>query len=220
MKRLVDILVAAVGLALLSPGLLLIALAVRLTSRGPALFRQRRVGLGGRDFLILKFRTMTVQKGSENGSFDAGSAARVTKVGRILRATKLDELPQLWNVLVGDMSLVGPRPEVRKWVEAYPQRWAVVHTVRPGITDQASIVYRDEEEILAAAADPEQCYRQEILPRKLDLYESYVRTRSLPGDLGILWRTAMAVLHMGPATRPPSPTENPPATPGEDGKAP
>ncbi len=144
--------------------------------------------------MLFKFRTMTVRKGTEQGSFDAGSAARVTRVGAFLRKTKLDELPQLWNVLKGDMSLVGPRPEVRKWVEAYPERWARVLTVRPGITDPASIEFRNEEDILAASPDPERTYREVILPRKLDLYEEYVRTRSFWGDVGILLKTVWAVV--------------------------
>jgi lipopolysaccharide/colanic/teichoic acid biosynthesis glycosyltransferase len=117
----------------------------------------------------------------------------VTRVGKLLRKTKLDELPQLWNVLVGDMSLVGPRPEVRKWVEAYPDRWSKVLAVRPGITDPASIEFRNEEELLAAAPDPKTCYRDVILPRKLDLYEEYVETRSFWGDVGILLKTVWAV---------------------------
>ena len=137
---------------------------------------------------------MTVQRGTERGSFDVGSSARVTRVGKLLRKTKLDEFPQLWNVLVGDMSLVGPRPEVRKWVEAYPDRWSKVLAVRPGITDPASIEFRNEEELLAAAPGPETCYRDVILPRKLDLYERYVATQSLGGDIGILFRTMWAVV--------------------------
>ncbi len=136
---------------------------------------------------------MRVQKGAEKGSFDAGNASRVTHLGKLLRKNKIDELPQLWNVVKGDMSLVGPRPEVRKWVDAYPVRWAHVLTVRPGITDPASIVYRNEEEILARSSDPEKTYCEEILPHKLDLYEEYVRSRSFLGDIGILLKTMWAV---------------------------
>jgi lipopolysaccharide/colanic/teichoic acid biosynthesis glycosyltransferase len=118
----------------------------------------------------------------------------VTGVGRFLRKTKLDELPQLWNVLFGEMSLVGPRPEVRAWVGAYPERWAVVHRVRPGITDPASIEFRNEEELLSVAVNPDAYYRDVILPRKLDLYEEYIRSRTLSGDIGIVFRTVAAVL--------------------------
>ncbi len=200
MKRFVDMSGAFVGLVALSPLLALLWLAVVFETGLPGLFRQRRVGLGGRDFTLLKFRSMSRRQRTggrrqvDDGGFEAGSLARVTRVGRFLRKTKLDELPQLWNVLKGDMSLVGPRPEVRKWVEAYPERWATVLTVRPGITDAASIEFRNEEEILAAAADPERTYRNVILPRKLELYEQYVSTRSFRGDVWILVRTVLAVL--------------------------
>jgi len=140
---------------------------------------------------------MTVLKAVEQGAFDAGNTSRVTQVGRLLRKTKLDELPQLWNVLVGDMSLVGPRPEVRKWVEVYPERWARVHTIRPGITDPASIEFRNEEEILAAAENPEATYREVILSQKLALYIDYVDRHSFWGDLGILVKTVCVVLVAG-----------------------
>lgn len=194
LKRVFDIAAAGLGLVVLLPVFVIVALAVRMSSPGPVLFRQTRVGLGGEDFRLYKFRTMTVRTGSERGSFDVGDASRVTRVGKLLRALKLDELPQLLNVLRGDMSVVGPRPEVRKWVEAYPRRWAVVHTVRPGITDPASIVYRHEESLLARAADPEALYRDVILPNKLDMYEKYVESRTFGGDLRVVWQTAVAVL--------------------------
>ena len=192
-KRGFDLLLAALALLLIAPLLAVLAIAVRLSSAGPALFCQERIGRYGRVFVLFKFRTMQVRKGTEKGSFDAGNATRITPIGRILRKTKLDELPQLWNVLAGDMALVGPRPEVRKWVEVYPDRWAKVLTVRPGITDPASIVYRDEEEILARSADPERTYREEILPHKLSLYEEYVHSRSFLGDIGIIFKTLKVV---------------------------
>jgi lipopolysaccharide/colanic/teichoic acid biosynthesis glycosyltransferase len=110
-----------------------------------------------------------------------------------LRASKIDELPQFWNVLKGEMSLVGPRPEVRSWVDEYPEKWAFVHKVKPGITDPASIKYRNEEKILAASGDPEETYREEILPRKLDLYEDYVKTKSLFNDIRLLGKTFIAL---------------------------
>ena len=199
LKRLLDLASALLGLLILSPVIAAIAVAVRLSSPGPVLFRQVRVGLGGKDFTMLKFRTMSVQAGSEAGNFDAGDTSRITRVGRYLRAMKLDELPQLWNVVRGDMSLVGPRPEVRKWVEAAPECWAIVHSVKPGITDPAAILYRDEETILAGAPDPEELYREQVLPRKLDLYAEYVRTRTFWGDLKILGRTAVALVAGAPA---------------------
>jgi len=194
MKRIVDFVLSALGLVVLSPLLLLIAVLVRLTSPGPAFFRQLRVGRNGRSFILLKFRTMAVLQDAEKGSLEVGSSARVTRVGRVLRKTKLDELPQLWNVLKGDMAMVGPRPEVRKWVDAYPDHWGRILTVRPGITDPGAIEFRNEEDILAAQSEPETYYRNVILPRKLDLYEEYVQTRSFWGDLWILLRTVWAVI--------------------------
>lgn len=193
LKRIFDLVVATTALILLSPLLVAAGLAVALSSPGALLFRQPRVGLRGRPFVIYKFRSMTQRPGGPSGSFDAGDASRVTRVGKVLRASKIDELPQLWNVIKGEMSLVGPRPEVQHWVDAYPQRWALVHAVKPGITDPAAIVYRHEEAILLASADPVATYRHEILPHKLDLYEAYARDQSFRGDLAILWRTAMAV---------------------------
>ncbi len=193
-KRLFDLCAAGVGLLLLCPLLLGVALAIWLTDGRPVFFRQLRVGRGGVDFWLYKFRTMTVVREAERGSFDAGSTRRVTTIGRLLRKTKLDELPQLWNVLRGEMSLVGPRPEVRQWVAAYPERWAGVLTVRPGITDPASIAYRNEEELLAAAPDPERCYREEILPRKLALYEDYVQRHGLARDLRLIFETFWVVV--------------------------
>jgi len=189
-----DLLAAMVGIVVLLPVWIAVSVAVRLSSPGPTLFRQIRVGRGGQDFVMLKFRTMTVRSGSETAAFDAGDGSRVTRIGRFLRATKLDELPQLWNVIRGDMALVGPRPEVRKWVEVDPDRWAIVHEVRPGITDPAAILYRNEEQILASVTDPERFYKEQILPRKLDHYEKYVGTRTFWGDLKILGRTAIAIV--------------------------
>lgn len=200
LKRLFDILVAAIGLAASSPALAAIALAVRVDSPGPILFRQRRVGRRGLDFTMLKFRSMAPRPGAEGGSFDAGDSSHVTRVGHILRATKLDELPQLWNVLVGEMSMVGPRPEVRAWVDADPERWAIALSVSPGVTDLASILYRDEEQLLAASADPNRLYAEEILPRKLAIYGRYATTHTFGGDLLILLRTARALL---PSRTPP-----------------
>jgi lipopolysaccharide/colanic/teichoic acid biosynthesis glycosyltransferase len=193
LKRVFDLAVSATLLLVLSPLLVAIAIAVATTSPGGALFRQDRVGRGGRPFRIVKFRTMTHASGTEKGSFEPGSTARVTSIGRVLRATKLDELPQLWNVLRGEMSLVGPRPEVPRWTQVHRERWAEVLRVRPGITDAASLEFRDEERILAAKPDPEAAYREEVLPRKLELAERYVRERSFVGDLAILARTAMAI---------------------------
>ncbi len=203
MKRIFDIFVSASALVVLSPVLVMAAVAVSSTSTGGPLFRQARVGRQGIHFTILKFRSMTVSTASSSVEFTPGQTTRITGVGRILRKTKIDELPQLWNVLVGDMSIVGPRPEVPAWTTVYPERWEIVLSVRPGITDPASIVFRDEEAILAAAPDPEECYRNEILPRKLDLATEYAIHRTLLGDLRIILRTALAIL------RPPRPESAP-----------
>ena len=194
MKRCFDIVMSGASLLLLTPLLMTLAIVVALTSRGGPFFRQVRVGRHRRSFRILKFRTMTVRPDAADGTFDAGDRSRVTSVGRFLRKTKLDELPQLWNVLVGDMSLVGPRPEIPAWTEVYRERWDRVLSVRPGLTDPASLMFRHEEELLAAAENPETTYRDEILPRKLELAERYVRDRSFLGDLTLLSATAWAVL--------------------------
>ena len=194
LKRFFDASVALSALIALGPLMLLLALALILDSPGGALFRQTRVGCGGRDFTLFKFRTMTAKAGAERGRFDCGDSGRVTALGARLRRLKLDELPQLINVLRGDMSLVGPRPEVRPWTEVYPERWAKVLTVRPGLTDEASIEFRHEEELLAAAPDPELLYRETILPRKLDHAEAYAAGRTFAGDLAIMARTLRALL--------------------------
>ncbi len=169
-------------------------IAILITDGKPVFFVQKRAGKNGKFFKMYKFRTMTVRKGSEDGSFDAGDVSRVTAIGRILRKTKLDEVPQLINVLKGDMSLVGPRPEVEQWVNAYPERWSKVLTLKPGITDNASLEFRNEEDILASALDKDYAYREEILPRKLDLYEAYVENNSLWGDFIILMRTFLTII--------------------------
>lgn len=193
-KRLFDVAVAAGAMWALSPALAAIALMVLVDSGGPVLFQQRRVGRYGKAFTLFKFRTMTRKRGADQGTFDLGDVSRVTRCGRWLRRFKLDELPQLYNVLKGDMSLVGPRPEVQRWVDVYPERWAKVHRVRPGLTDLASVTFVNEEAILADARDPEACYRNALLPRKLDHYERYVDDNSVAGDVKILGRTVLAIL--------------------------
>ena len=189
LKRAFDIVFAAVLLVLLSPLLLVFALAVALTSPGGAFFRQVRVGRGGRAFKLVKFRSM--RPGSEaTGQLTIGGRdPRITGVGYILRKTKLDELPQLWNVLIGDMSVVGPRPEVPKYVALYTEEQRHVLNVRPGITGMASLDYIDENELLARAADPEQAYINEVMPAKLALDLRYVREQSFLLDLRIILAT-------------------------------
>lgn len=197
MKRLVDIVAAACGLLLLAPLLALIALVVRLDSEGPVLFRQLRVGRRGQPFHILKFRSMYHFPDGAPGAPQITSAAdpRITRVGGLLRRTKLDELPQLINVLRGEMSIVGPRPEVPRYVAMYPpEARDEILSVRPGITDEAAIAFRDENEILGRSEDAERTYVEEILPRKIQFYRDYVRDRSLLGDLGIILRTLRRIV--------------------------
>lgn len=194
LKRLVDILLSALGLLLLALPLLAIALWVKLDSRGPVLFRQQRVGRFGRPFMIHKFRTMAVDAPARGPQITVGADPRITRVGQVLRRTKLDELPQLWDVLRGAMSLVGPRPEVPKYVALYPEEMRqLLLSVRPGITDLASLQYRDESAVLAAAADPERAYVEQVLPAKLALSSRYVREATLLGDLRLILATLSAL---------------------------
>jgi len=192
-KRIFDFLTAFVLFLIFLPIFILLAVFIKLDSKGPIFFRQQRGGKGGAYFDILKFRSMTVKDDSDGKDFDAGGSVRITKVGKILRKSKLDELPQLINVIRGEMSLVGPRPEVRTYIELYPERWKKVLSVTPGITDPASVVFRDEEEILSRSDDPEKEYRENVLPTKLDLYEKYVDNISFAGDLKVLFKTIIVV---------------------------
>ena len=193
-KRLFDWVMSSLGLLALGPLLILIALVVKLDSPGPVFFRQERVGRFGVPFRIHKFRTMRVTDGT-GPLVTASHDARITRVGRWLRRTKLDELPQLIDVLNGDMSLVGPRPEVPRYMALYaePVRQQIL-SLRPGITDRAAIEFRDEERLLAAAADPERAYVEQVMPIKQRYYLDYVAQRSLAGDLRILWDTARALV--------------------------
>ncbi len=188
-KRAFDLIVASVSLVLLSPLFLVTTMLIWLSDGGPAFFVQERTGKDGKQFRLCKFRTMSVLESAREGRFDAGCTARVTPVGKILRRTKIDEFPQLINVLKGDMSLVGPRPEVQKWTTVYPERWKKVLTVAPGITDKASIEFRDEEALLSRSAEPEKVYRDLVLPQKLGLYEEYVDNQSFFGDIRLIFKT-------------------------------
>jgi lipopolysaccharide/colanic/teichoic acid biosynthesis glycosyltransferase len=137
---------------------------------------------------------MNSAKANSRGSFHIGNTKMVTRAGTFLRKSKLDELPQLWNVFKGDMSFVGPRPEVRQWVNVYPDRWAIVHTVKPGITDPASIYYRNEEKLLSQIDDPIAFYRDHVLLHKINLYENYIETRSFFGDIYIIFKTIFSLI--------------------------
>lgn len=187
-KRVFDLAIASLGLLLISPLLLLIALAIKLDSPGPVFYRQERIGRRGRPFRIHKFRTM--RHGAAGAQITVGADARITRVGAFLRRTKLDELAQLLDVLEGTMSLVGPRPEVPRYVAMYPATLRdKVLSVRPGITDIASIEYRQESELLARAADPEREYVEVVMPAKLKLAAAYVDQASLATDLRLILRT-------------------------------
>jgi lipopolysaccharide/colanic/teichoic acid biosynthesis glycosyltransferase len=179
---------------MLMPLMTMVALAGYLTSGFPLFFSQVRVGRNGREFMLHKFRTMRVEPGAEKGLFNPGNCTRITPFGHFLRATKLDELPQLWNVLKGEISLVGPRPEVPKWVNAYSERWNRVLSIMPGITDPASIAFCNEELLLANSTDPDATYWEILLPRKLAIYESYLTNRSFLTDLGIILRTLASIV--------------------------
>ena len=195
LKRCFDLVVSFGALVILAPVMLITALWIKADSRGPILFRQDRVGLNGGLFTILKFRTMTVDpQPAHQSSITVGADPRITPAGALLRKYKLDELPQFINVLRGDMSVVGPRPEVPKYVATYlPQVRDVVLSVRPGITDLASIEYRNESELLGQAEDPEAFYLEVVLPRKLEYCVQYVAARSIWLDIAIIWRTVLAV---------------------------
>ena len=192
-KRSLDSIASLVGLVLASPVLLVVAALVKSTSPGPVLFWQERIGLGGLAFRIVKFRTMCQDADQRGPAITPADDARVTTVGRWLRRLKLDELPQLWNVLKGEMSLVGPRPEVPRYVESYSSAQRRVLTVRPGITDPASIAYRREEDLLAGHADLDRYYREVVLPDKLNKNLEYLDRMSFTYDLLLLIRTTKAI---------------------------
>lgn len=191
--RPVEVILAATGLVIAAPIVGLAAFFVKVTSPGPVFFQQERVGLEGRLFLLRKVRTMRISSG---GSLvTARGDARVTRVGKILRRTKIDELPQLWNVIRGDMSLVGPRPEVPRYVDRADPIWNRVLRARPGITDPVTLALRDEEAIVAGAAgDRDRFYRERLQPEKLRRYVEYLDRRTAWTDVQVLYRTILAVL--------------------------
>jgi lipopolysaccharide/colanic/teichoic acid biosynthesis glycosyltransferase len=195
-KRLFDIGASSAGLVVLSPVLLLVSLLIKADSRGPVFFRQNRVGRKGQVFQIYKFRTMRSDgSGSSESELTVRDDARVTRIGTTLRHYKIDELPQLINVLVGDMSLVGPRPEVPRYVDKWDDSTkSVLLSVRPGMTDLASIEFRNESALLEASDDPERKYLDEIAPAKNRLAVRYVQNRSMWLDISILWKTFVAIL--------------------------
>lgn len=204
MKRLFDVAAAGLGLILVSPLLLITAALVRVSSPGPVLFRQTRVGRGGELFTLLKFRTMYTDAEQRGGQLTVGRDPRVTRIGHYLRASKLDELPQLINVVRGDMSLVGPRPEVPRYVALYSEDQRRVLDVRPGITDPASVVYRNESDLMADQSDPESFYVDVLMPEKLRLNLEYQERRTLTSDITVIFDTLKAVVRTD--NEPPSST--------------
>ena len=191
-KRALDVLFSSLGLMLLFPAFVFVAPWIKLTSRGPVFFRQIRIGQNGRPFSIVKFRSMVLDAPERGLGLTISGDRRVTPVGKFLRRYKIDELPQLWNVLRGELSLVGPRPELPIYVALYTRDQRRVLSVRPGITDPASLAYRNEEKILASQAEPEQFYVSQILPDKLAQNIDYLRQVSFRNDLGIILRTIVS----------------------------
>ena len=189
MKRILDIVVSSIGLFCLLPLLLVVALLIKLDSTGPVLFSQTRMGRRFRPFKILKFRTMVEDSSTNGQSITVGDDPRITRVGWFLRKTKIDELPQLINVLRGEMTFVGPRPEVPQYVELFRQDYEEILKVRPGITDLASIKYRDEATLLAQSKNAEEEYITRVLPDKINLGKEYIRRSSVFFDLTLIFKT-------------------------------
>lgn len=195
MKRLFDIVASGLGLLVLSPLFMIIAIWIKLDSKGPVFYRQVRVGRNNKDFRIFKFRSMRV--GSDKGSLVTigGHDPRITRSGYFIRKFKFDELPQLINVFLGDMSLVGPRPEVRHYVDFWTPEQMHVLDVRPGITDPASIKFRNENELMGQAEDPEKYYIEVIMQEKIKLYLEYVEKHSFMYDIGLIFNTFWVIVH-------------------------
>lgn len=194
MKRIFDVTASGLGLLLLSPLFLIMAIWIKADSPGPVFYKQTRVGRGNRDFRLFKFRSMKVGSDKKGLITVGGHDPRVTRSGYYIRKYKLDELPQLINVFKGDMSLVGPRPEVRKYVDLYTPEQLHVLDVRPGITDLASIRYRNENELLEQAGDPEQYYREVVMQDKLRINSEYIADRSFFKDIKIIFLTFKAIV--------------------------
>lgn len=194
-KSVVDFIFSLFLITVLSLPMLITALLIKLSSKGPVFFIQKRCGKNFDYFNILKFRTMSLDRKAEEKGFEPGISSRITSLGKILRKSKMDELPQLINVLKGEMSLVGPRPEVKKYIDIYENKWKDILSVKPGITDPASIKFRDEEKILSESDDPEKTYIEEIMPLKMKLYEEYLANISFLKDIKILILTFSVIFH-------------------------
>jgi len=195
MKRLMDIFFSLIGLILLFPLFLIIGLIIALDSKGGVFYKQTRVGKDGKDFKLFKFRSMAVGSDKKGLLTVGGNDSRITKLGYFIRKYKIDELPQLINVFIGNMSLVGPRPEVRKYVDLYNQEQQKVLTVKPGITDYASIAYINENEVLGKSSNPENTYIEEVMPSKLKLNLKYIEEKSVITDIKIIFKTIAKIIH-------------------------
>jgi len=193
-KRIFDLFLSTIGLVILSPVFIILALWITLDSPGPVFFRQVRVGLHGKPFRIYKFRTMVADAELKGRQITVGDDPRITQSGGFLRRYKLDELPQLINVFIGDMSLVGPRPEVPRYVDMFKDAYETILMVKPGLTDYAAIEFRDEEKVLKKYPDPEDAYRREVLPKKIELYKRYLKDKNVWTDLKIIFLTLRKIV--------------------------
>lgn len=189
MKRLFDFLFSGIGLLFLLPLFLVTAILIKMESRGPVFFVQQRTGKDFKSFKLYKFRTMIADAPRQGPLITSKDDPRITRIGKFLRKTKIDELPQLWNVFKGDMSFVGPRPEVSKYIEMFRDEYREILKVKPGITDFAAIQFRDEENVLKRFKNPEDGYIKEILPTKINLYKKYLRERGLLTDMKLIFLT-------------------------------
>jgi lipopolysaccharide/colanic/teichoic acid biosynthesis glycosyltransferase len=194
MKRLMDIFFSLIGLILLFPLFLIVGFIIALDSKGGVFYKQTRVGKDGKDFKLFKFRSMAVGSDKKGLLTVGGNDSRITKPGYFIRKYKIDELPQLINVFIGDMSLVGPRPEVRKYVDLYNQEQQKVLSVKPGITDYASIAYINENEVLGKSLNPEKTYIEEVMPSKLKLNLKYIKEKSVLTDIKIIFKTITKII--------------------------
>ena len=199
MKRILDVAAAGAALLALAPLFGVVAVLIKLDSHGPVFFKQQRMGRGFRPFWIYKFRTMR-SDAEPTLPLTVGADARITRVGGVLRRSKIDELPQLLNILKGEMTIVGPRPEVPRYVEVFHRDYEEILTVRPGLTDLASLKYRDEAALLGRSDDPEEEYVRRVLPDKIRLSKEYIRRSSVPFDLALIFKTLHKVIFSGNPT--------------------
>jgi lipopolysaccharide/colanic/teichoic acid biosynthesis glycosyltransferase len=193
-KRIFDVATSIIGLIVLLPLFIIIAILIKLNDKGPIFYKQKRMGQDFKPFELLKFRTMVVNADKIGPAVTKDGDPRITKIGKFLRKTKLDELPQLWNVIRGDMSIVGPRPEVEKYIQYYKDDYKEILKVRPGITDYATIKFRNEEEILSKYNDTESAYIKYVLPEKIRLYKTYIKEISFFTDLKIIFWTLWRIV--------------------------